>query len=70
MIGGDQEILPKDDGTTATKNRCLGLLGGSEVKNPPPSRRHRFDPWSEPWSVKLPYAAEQLSPCTTIEAVF
>ena len=39
MIGGDQEILPKDDGTTATKNRCLGLLGGSVVKNPTAIRR-------------------------------
>ena len=66
MIGGDQEILPKYDGTTATKNRCLGLLGGSVVKNPTAIRRHRFDPWS----VKIPYAAEQLSLCTTIEPVF
>ena len=64
MIGGDQELLSKDDGTIATKNGCLGLLGGSVVTA---SRRHRFDVWS----VKTPYAAEQLSLCiATIEPVF
>ena len=36
--------------------------GGAVVKNlPAQCRGHRFDPWSR----KIPHAAEQLSPCTT-----
>ena len=67
MIGGDQELLSKDDGTIATKNGCLALLGGSVVKNPTASRGHKFDVWS----VKIPCAGEQLSLCiATIEPVF
>ena len=44
------------------KNLSLGFpwwLGGEESACQ--CRRHRFDPWSE----KIPYAPEQLSPCTT-----
>ena len=42
-----------------------GCPGGAVVKNPPLCRAH----WFEPWSRKIPHAAEQLSPCaTTTEA--
>ena len=40
--------------------KCWGFPGGAVVKNPPANaRRHGF----EPWSGKIPHAAEQLSPC-------
>ena len=43
-----------------------GFPGGSVVKTACQCRRHGFDPWSG----KIPHAAEQLSPCaTTIEPV-
>ena len=42
------------------------LPGGAVVKNPPAITGAQFDPWSG----KIPHAAEQLSPCaTTPEAV-
>ena len=37
------------------------LPGGAVIKNPPANAEDRF----EPWSVKIPYAAEQLSPYDT-----
>ena len=39
------------------KTANLGSPGGAVVKNLPA----RFEPWSR----KIPHAAEQLSPCTT-----
>ena len=36
--------------------------GGAVVKNPPANARGHG---VEPWSGKIPHAAEQLSPCTT-----
>ena len=41
----------------------LGFPGGAAVKNPP---TNAGDTGSSPWSGKIPHAAEQLSPCTTI----
>ena len=38
-----------------------GFPGGSVVKTACQCRRHGFDPWSG----KIPHAAEQLSPCAT-----
>ena len=44
-----------------------GFPGSAVVKNPPASAGARVR--AEPWSGKIPHAAEQLSPCaTTIEA--
>ena len=44
----------------------LGFSGGSVVKEFTFQcricKRHRFDPWSK----RIPYAVEQLSPCTAI----
>ena len=43
------------------KARVLGLPGGPVVKNPLAIAGDRFNPWSR----KIPYAAEQLSLCAT-----
>ena len=44
------------------KKMKWGFPGGTVVKNPPAKcRGHGF----EPWSGKIPHAAEQLSPCAT-----
>ena len=44
------------------KNVCDGgFPGGAMVNNPPANAGDRFEPWSR----KIPHAAEQLSPCTT-----
>ena len=40
-------------------NRFGDFPGSTEVKNPPASAGF------EPWSGKIPHAAEQLSPCAT-----
>ena len=42
------------------KTRHRGFPGGAVVKNPPANVE--FNPWPR----KIPHAAEQLSPCTTI----
>ena len=40
----------------------LGFPGGTVVKDPPANAgEHGF----EPWSGKIPHAAERLSPCAT-----
>ena len=42
--------------------KLVGFPGGAVVKNPPANAKgHRF----EPWSGKIPHAAEQLSPYAT-----
>ena len=44
------------------KEKKRGFLGGAVVKNPPANAAgHGFDPWSR----KIPHAAEQLSLCAT-----
>ena len=40
----------------------MGFPGGAVVKNPP---ANAGDIGFEPWSGKIPHAAEQLSPCAT-----
>ena len=45
------------------KGKVLGFPGGSVVKDPAANARDMgFDPWSR----KIPYTAEQLSPFATI----
>ena len=49
------------------RDRLLGFPGGAVVKNPP---ANAGDMGSDPWSGKIPHAAEQLSPfATTTEPV-
>ena len=43
------------------KNKQEGFPGGTVVKNPP---ANAGDYGFEPWSGRIPHAAEQLSPCT------
>ena len=42
----------------SSKKYQRGFPGGAVVKNPPANGGHGF----EPWSGKIPHAAEQLSP--------
>ena len=49
---------------TTYQSKCLlrDFPGGTVVRNPPANAGgHGFEPWSR----KIPHAAEQLSPCTT-----
>ena len=46
---------------TPFKNKLLGSPGGPVVKNLPCNARRQFDPWSR----RIPHAAEQLGPCAT-----
>ena len=39
----------------------MNFLGGLVVKSSSQCRGHRFNPWSR----KIPHAAEQISPCAT-----
>ena len=55
-------ILPNYKNEQKFKSICKqGFPGGTVVKNPPANAGDRF----EPWSGKIPHAAEQLSPCAT-----
>ena len=49
----------------ANKNHNEGFPGGAVVTNLPANAGDRFEPWSR----KIPHAAEQLSPCTTIPSL-
>ena len=54
--------------TLRIRTQVLDFPGGAVVKNPP---ANAGDIGSEPWSGKIPHAAEQLSPCaTTTEPAF
>ena len=55
-------ILGRQDWFNIWKSSNVGFPGGAVVKNPPANAgEHGFDPWSG----KIPHAAEQLSPYTT-----
>ena len=47
--------------TVGVKVEVEGFPGGAVVESASQCRGH----WFEPWSGKIPHAAEQLSPCTT-----
>ena len=48
-------------GSLLEMQRLQDFPGGAVVKNTPANAGDRF----EPWSSKIPHAAEQLSPCAT-----
>ena len=48
----------------STKTYTQGFPGGAAVKNPP-ANSGDTEPGFEPWSGKIPHAAEQLSPWAT-----
>ena len=58
---------PEGDKVFLLKIEMRDFSGGAVVKNPPANAGDGFNPWSG----KIPHAAEQLSPCaTTTEPVF
>ena len=59
-----ERVKIKEGPKERKKDRCLDLPGGPVVRNPPADRcrGHGLDPWSG----KIPYDTEPLSPSATI----